>query len=204
MSYLPAISRGFMTGASLIIAIGAQNAFVLRQGVTKNYVFTTALICSLLDAFLIMIGISGIGKLLTEYVYLIPIARWGGSIFLIVYATLCLKAAISKTASLTEGSHTNLSLKALIISLCSISLLNPHVYLDTVILLGSIASSFPEKERILFTAGAILASFSWFFSLAFGGKKLSPILGKPSSWRILNLVTAIMMISIALSLMTSN
>src|SRR3989338_3359416 len=191
---------GCGAGAGLIIAIGAQNAFVLRQGILKNYVFITALICSLVDALLICLGVGGFGTILTSNAVLLASARWGGAVFLGYYGFRSFRS-VFKSQALELGPTTDKSdLKMTIGSVLALSILNPHVYLDTVVLLGSLGAQFLDYEHLFFALGAILASFLWFFTLGYGAGYLAPLFQKPLSWKILDFLTGSLMWVIALSL----
>jgi L-lysine exporter family protein LysE/ArgO len=192
--------KGFATGAGLIIAIGAQNAFILKQGILKNHVFVTVAICFVLDAILLTLGVAGFGKLLTANAVLLSCARWGGAAFLIYYGFRSFRA-VFKSESLTVdmGSHRP-NLRETIVSVLALTLLNPHVYLDTVILVGSIGSQFPASEQLFFTGGAIVASFLWFFGMGYGARYLAPLFRKPIAWKILDFIIGCVMTLIALSL----
>ena len=192
--------EGCGTGAGLIIAIGAQNAFVLKQGILKNYIFITVFICALIDALLICVGVGGFGTILTSNILLLTTARWGGAAFLFYYGFRSFRS-VFKTESLhLETSHEPPSLKVTLTTILALSLLNPHVYLDTVVLLGSIGAQFSLSERPFFALGAIFASFVWFFGLGYGASYLSPFFQKPRSWKILDFLIGCVMWIIALSL----
>jgi L-lysine exporter family protein LysE/ArgO len=193
--------EGCGTGAGLIIAIGAQNAFVLKQGILKNYVFVTALICALIDAFLISVGVGGFGAILTTNVWLLTIARWGGAIFLFYYGFRSFRAVFKTESLKLETGPERPDLKMTVGTVLALSLLNPHVYLDTVVLLGSIGAQFPASERVFFALGAMLASFVWFFTLGYGARYLSPLFQRPLSWKILDFLIGCIMWAIALSLL---
>lgn len=192
---------GFGTGAGLIIAIGAQNAFVLKQGLLRNRVFVTALFCALLDAFLIGIGVGGFGSALASNPFLLTCAKWGGALFLIYYGAKSFYAVFSSHTLDVHAPQRNPSLKSTLLTLSALSLLNPHVYLDTVVLLGSISAQFQKEERIFFGVGAAFASLVWFFSLCYGARFLAPLFRKPISWKILDFLIGCVMIAIALSLL---
>ena len=193
--------KGFSSSASLIIAIGAQNTFVVRQGLLCRYLFLTALICSLLDAVLISLGVLGFGHFISNYPLIIKIAKYFAILFLFTYGALSLKSAF-KTNSLNYDKNNNqLSLKKTLFMLFALALLNPHAYLDTVILLGTIASQQLLYEQFYFAIGAISASFIWFFALTYGSRLLAPLLHKPASWKILNIITALTMWGIAATLL---
>lgn len=192
--------KGFGTGASLIMAIGAQNAFVLKQGICKNYVFVTVFICALIDALLICAGVMGFGRLISSNPLVLEIARWGGALFLIIYG---LKSwhSVFKVESLKVDLTSELpNFSKSILILLAMSLLNPHVYLDTVILLGSIGTQFPDCERPYFIIGAIISSFVWFFALGYGARYLAPLFKNPLSWKILDGLIGCVMFLIAYSL----
>lgn len=189
--------EGCATGAGLIIAIGAQNAFVLKQGIMKNHVFATVFICCLIDAILIALGVGGFGAFLTSSPLLLNVAKWGGVGFLVLYGLRSFWAVL-KTESLTvEGGRERPDLKASILMILAFSLLNPHVYLDAVLLLGSIGAQFPQYERPFFALGAIVVSFVWFFSMGYGARFLAPLFAKPLSWKILDVVTGAIMLLLA-------
>ena len=191
--------KGLGTGAGLIIAIGAQNAFVLSQGIRKNHVLTIALICSLCDVLLICIGISGIGALVAKNAKLTTIATTGGAIFLFWYGFRSFLSAWKGDSIEIDNESLN-SLKAIVTATLAVTFLNPHIYLDTVVLMGSISSKFPGNGRYVFGAGAITASFLWFFSLSFGGRALAPYFKEPVAWKVLDTLIGIIMWLIAISL----
>jgi L-lysine exporter family protein LysE/ArgO len=193
--------EGCGTGAGLIIAIGAQNAFVLKQGILKNHVFITALICALVDAALIGVGVGGFGVLLTTNWLLLSLARWGGAVFLFYYGFRSFRAVFKSETLKFGGTPERLDLKMTVGTVLALSILNPHVYLDTVVLLGSIGAQFPESERLFFALGAILISFIWFFSLGYGARYLAPLFQKPLAWKILDFLIGCIMCAIALSLL---
>lgn len=193
--------EGFGSGAGLIIAIGAQNAFVLKQGILRRHLFITAVICSLIDILLITAGVLGLGAMITGIPLLMIAVTIGGSIFLIVYGIRSFLTAW-KPKVLNDGVETKnpVTLKATILTLLAFSLLNPHVYLDTVILLGSIGARHPVSQRISFITGASTASVLWFFGLAYGSAVLTPLFRKKLTWRILNLLIGCVMLLIAVKL----
>lgn len=195
-----AFLQGFGIGGGLILAIGAQNAFVLSQGIKKNYPLVIASICILCDATLILVGIGGVGAAVATNPLLSNIATWGGAIFLFWFGLNSLKSAL-KGGTLDTSNENTLSLKRIVITTFAITLLNPHVYLDTVVLLGSISGQFPNEERIIFGMGAITASVIWFLSLSMGARILAPIFKKQISWRILDGLVCCTMWTIATSLL---
>ena len=196
---LIALFKGMGTGAGLIIAIGAQNAFVLTQGLRRQYHWPIAGICSLFDAICITLGAAGMGVLVSQSPVLLEITKWGGALFLGWYGLNAFRSAFEDN-SLKGESRGVSTLKQAVITTLAITALNPHVYLDTVVLLGSIGSQQAEGLQIWFTVGAVCASFIWFFSLSFGARWLAPLFAKPIAWRILDLTIALVMWSIALSL----
>lgn len=194
-----AIPAGFLTGLSLIVAIGAQNAFVLRQGLRRQHVLAVVLICAFSDALLIVLGIAGLGAAINSLPILIEIFRYGGAAYLLWFAFGALKRAW-RPAILEASQSETASLRQAVVTSLALTYLNPHVYIDTVLLLGSIANQF--AERWLFGAGAAAASFIWFFSLGFGASWLGKFVKNPIFWRILDGFIAIVMVSIAAMLLT--
>ncbi|MBM3468829.1 MAG: amino acid transporter [Alphaproteobacteria bacterium] len=193
--------QGFGTGAGLIIAIGAQNAFVLKQGILKNHVLVTVLICTIIDVILIALGVGGFGRLLTTSPLLLEGARWGGAAFLLYYGFRSFRSILKTESLAIKNSKSNPpALKETVLTTLALSLLNPHVYLDTVILVGSVGAQYKSFERPIFALGAIIASICWFFSLGFGARYLKPIFSKPLSWKILDFIIGCTMWLIALSL----
>ncbi|MEE4165435.1 MAG: LysE/ArgO family amino acid transporter [Desulfocapsaceae bacterium] len=195
-----AFLQGFGTGGGLIVAIGAQNAFVLSEGVRGNYHIIIALICILCDAFFITLGVAGVGSTVAANPTVSQWVVWAGAAFLFVYGCRSLQSAI-KGGSLDSNSRPVQSLKAAIVATLAVTLLNPHFYLDTVILLGGISSRYDGNSRLLFWAGAVCASTFWFVALSSGGRLLAPLFQKKSAWRILDTLVWITMWSIAISLL---
>lgn len=198
-----ALLKGFTVSGGLIIAIGAQNAFVIRQGLLRRYLLMTALFCSCIDAFLILMGILGFGKLISTYPLCIEVSKYLAIVFLLLYGFLSLKSALQTKSLEASEERKPLSAKKTLGLLLALSLLNPHVYLDTVILLGSIASQQPSQDQLFFALGAIGASFIWFFAITYGSYFLSPLLSKSKSWKIIDCFVALTMWGIAVSLMSS-
>ena len=193
--------KGYTTGTSLIVAVGAQNAFVLRQGIAKSYVFIVALLCSIIDALMITAGVKGVGVLITGNPTLLFVAKYGGSAFLFYYGAKSFYNAMFKEHDITDVHIAKAKgLKATIITLLAMTLLNPHLYLDTMVLIGSIGAQFYGLERSIFLLGAIIASFVWFFVLSYGAGYLAPLFKKPTAWKILDVLIGIMMWGIAISL----
>lgn len=195
---------GLALGASLIMAIGAQNALVLRQGIKREHVFAVAGACTLIDWVLIIFGAGGFGSLIALFPAITSVAAWGGAAFLFVYGALSFHSA-TKSDTMTSDQHRGRepvggSLKAAIAATLAVSLLNPHVYLDTVVLLGSIAAQYESASRVLFVAGACTASAAWFFGLAFGARLLAPLFARPIAWRVLDVLIGVVMWTIATTL----
>ena len=202
MNILISLLKGFSASGGLIIAIGAQNAFVIRQGLKRQHLLLTALMCSIIDALLIVCGVIGFGYYISEYPLFIEIAKYCAIAFLFFYGLISLKSALrKKTFNNSVNGCEIYSKKKIIVSLLALSLLNPHVYLDTVILLGSIASQQPAHEQMYFACGAISASFAWFFAITFGAQFLAPLFQKENSWRIIDGFIAIIMWMIAFNLL---
>ena len=196
-----AFFTGFFLGLSLILAIGAQNTFVLRQGILQQHVFYVALFCAISDAALIFIGVNGISIFFDNFLNQFSNILYGvSSIWLSGYGIIRLISVFKSNSSINVEKTSAKGLLQTLITLFILTFANPHVYLDTVILIGSIAQQFYGDLKIVFTIGASLASFVFFFSLAYGAKMLAPIMKNPNSWRILDIVIAIIMFSIAFKL----
>lgn len=190
-----AIIPGFLAGLSLIIAIGAQNAFVIRQGLTKKYVLLTVLICAFSDAILIALGASGLGALIKSNKNILEFVRWFGVIYLLWFAFKSAKSVFKKEV-LNSAGEASANRKSVILTVLALTFLNPHVYLDTVILLGSISNQF-GTDKWFFVIGAMLASFIWFTAIGFGAKSASRFMSQPIFWKILDSIIALVMVSIA-------
>ncbi|MFI6076912.1 LysE/ArgO family amino acid transporter [Actinoplanes sp. NPDC051343] len=188
---------GFAASAVLIIAIGAQNAFVLRQGLRREHVLPVVLTCALSDLILILAGIGGLGAVVNARPGAVTAIRWVGSIFLIAYAVLAARRALRPSA-LNPAERAPATLRATLLACLAFTYLNPHVYLDTVLLLGSIAQQHPH--RWLFGLGAAAASLAWFTALGAGAHKLAPLLGRPAAWRLLDALIAVVMLGVAANL----
>ena len=195
---MQALITGFLTGLSLIVAIGAQNAFVLRQGLARSNVFLVVLICSVSDALLIALGVLGLGSAIESLPVLLEVVRWFGVGYLIWFGISSLRRAF-KAESLSASSNSAASIKQAVLTTLSLTFLNPHVYLDTVIFVGGLSHQFGD-QAFVFAVGAMTASFVWFFSLGFGASKLSPLMSKPVFWKILDIFIALVMFTIAISL----
>lgn len=197
---LAAFVAGFLLGGSLIIAIGAQNAFILRQGLLRSHVFVLCLICALSDALLIAAGVAGLGILVSHSPLLITAVTLGGAAFLAVYAFTALRRAMNPNA-LAAAKSGETALVPAILTCLAFTFLNPHVYLDTVLLIGGLSAQYEGQARLAFAVGAMSASFVWFFGLGYGARLLQPIFAKPSAWRVLDLLIAFVMAALALSLL---
>ena len=198
---LSALLTGFILGFSLILVIGAQNSFVLRQGLMGRHVFTVALFCSLSDAILIIIGVAGISIFLNNYINIISDWLFAvAAIWLTGYGLLRLKDAIKGNSALVAEGISNNGIATTLSSLVVLTFANPHVYLDTVILIGSVSQQFPGNTKLAYAIGATLASFIFFFSLAYGAKLLSPIMQRPIAWRVLDSFIAFVMFSLAIKM----
>lgn len=232
------LAAGLGLGFSLIVAIGAQNVFVLRQGIRREHVFAVAAICAVSDAVLIAAGVGGMGAALQAAPWLVGVARWAGAAFLVGYAFLAARRALRGTetglvvgedasagptggrvarsayrdrdgrgglgtgagaSSSTTGVATRTAVLPVVLTCLALTWLNPHVYLDTVVLLGSVGATHGD-ERWIFALGAMLASVVWFFALAYGARLLGGVLASPRAWRILDGIIAVVMLAIAVSL----
>ena len=189
---------GLLTGFSLIVAIGAQNAYVLRVGLTRQNVFVVVLICTLSDIALISLGVGGIGTIVRHAPQALEVFRWFGVAFLAIFALRSFLRA-TKPGSLSPSESTRTKVGPAILATLAFTFLNPHVYLDTVVLLGTLASQ-QGDARWRFGAGAAAASLVWFFGLGFGARRLAGLFAKPSTWRVLDGVIALTMIGLGVSL----
>ncbi|GAA1935500.1 LysE/ArgO family amino acid transporter [Microbacterium aoyamense] len=206
---LTSLFAGLGLGFSLIIAIGAQNLFVLRQGLRREHVLVVASICAVSDAALIALGVSGVGLVLHAVPWLIDVVRWAGAIFLVVYGLLAAKrawrpsgqalAVSSSDSAPTSSVTTATRLAPVVLTVLALTWLNPHVYLDTVFLLGTVANTHGDT-RWWFALGALVASVVWFFGLAVGARYLSRWLATARAWRTLDAVIAVVMIGLGISL----
>ena len=192
---------GFFLGFSLIVAIGAQNTFVLRQGILGQHVFYVALFCAVSDALLISIGVAGISFFLNNFISQNSDILFGlSAVWLAGYGTIRVRSAIKSNKTIDIEASSLKGLLPTISVAAFLTFLNPHVYLDTMILIGSISQQFSGYYKITFALGAVLASFVFFFSLAYGAQILTPIMLRPFSWRILDSLVALIMFTIALQL----
>ncbi|MBO9193658.1 LysE/ArgO family amino acid transporter [Rhizobium sp. NPDC090275] len=199
MFSISAALSGLFLGASLIIAIGAQNAFILRQGLLRSHVFILCLICALSDALLIAAGVAGLGTLVSQSPTLITVVSLGGMLFLGTYSFMAFRRALHPGA-IEAGTPEPLGLKAAVATCLAFTFLNPHVYLDTVVLLGSLSAAYHGADRLAYGLGAAAASFIWFFGLGYGARLLQPVFAKPAAWRVLDVLIGIVMALLAISL----
>jgi len=191
---------GLMMGLSLIVAIGAQNAFILRQGLRNEHVFAVCLACAVSDAALIVLGVTSLQQIARFMPWLDPVMRYGGAAFLVWYGARSLYSALRSSATLTAAEARTASFRQTLMTCLALTWLNPHVYLDTVVLLGTISTRYPGQQTS-FAAGAVTGSFLFFFSLGYGATWLRPIFSKPSSWRMLETLVAFTMWVIAFKLL---
>ena len=198
---IPSFLTGFFLGFSLIVAIGAQNTFVLRQGILGQHVFYIALFCALSDTLLISIGVAGISFFLNNFINQNLNILFGlSAVWLAGYGILRLKSVFKSDKTIEIEVSTLNGLFPTISIAAVLTFLNPHVYLDTMILIGSISQQFSGFYKITFALGACLASFVFFFSLAYGAKLLTPVIQRPFSWKILDSLIALIMFTLAIKL----
>ncbi|MGD9864858.1 MAG: LysE/ArgO family amino acid transporter [Pseudodonghicola sp.] len=193
-----AILPGFALGFSLILAIGAQNAFVLRQGLRREHVLAVVLTCALSDAVLIAAGVTGMGRLAQAAPWFAPLMRFGGAAFLIWYGAGNLWTAWRGGVALQAAGQGGRSLRATLVTCLALTWLNPHVYLDTVVLIGSVSAQYGDRAG--FGLGAAASSFAFFFALGYGARLLAPLLARPGAWRLLDGAIGLVMWSIAVRL----
>ena len=195
---MTATIAGMLAGFSLIIAIGAQNAFVLRQGIRREHVGVVVSICAACDFVLIIAGTLGVGALVTAHPVVLTVFKWAGAAYLLWFAFTSFRSAMHPQAlEMRESSPS----RSIVLSALAITLLNPHVYLDTVVMLGNLANQH-GPDRWWFTLGACLASLIWFPALGYGARALAGPLGRPGVWRLIALVIGMVMIAIAIRLIT--
>ena len=193
---------GFTASAAFILAIGPQNTFILRQGLARSHVFALALFCALSDAILITAGVAGFGYIVEMYPVLPEIMRWGGAAFLFVYGLLRFRAVMRNQYDVEITGQPVGLWKALAVC-AAFTWFNPHVYLDTVVLLGAISTEFPTtSEKVFFALGAMLPSFIFFFSLGYGARLLAPYMQSARAWRIMDVVIGVVMWLLALKLIS--
>jgi len=198
--YLSAILTGFTTGAGLIMAIGAQNAFALRQGLQRNFVWSVVAICSLGDIVLILSGVAGIGRLVTTWPGLLQILKFAGAGFLAVYGLMAAWRSIKGADVLKPAKENEESRTKVLMTCMAFTFLNPHVYLDTMVLVGSLSTRYPGTGKWMFGLGACISSVVWFTTLTFGARFLQPVFHRPVAWRVLDAAIAIFMLSLSIML----
>lgn len=191
---------GYLLGLSLIVAIGAQNAFVLRQGLRGDHVWAVTLTCAFSDALLILAGVEGLARVQAALPAIVPVMRYAGAAFLLAYAVRALRSALRPGAALSPAAGGGPGLAATLATCLALTWLNPHVYLDTVLLIGSVAAGHGEG-RHLFAAGAIAASFSFFLALGHGARLLRPLFARPGTWQALDAVIAVTMAALGMGLL---
>lgn len=199
MNLVSAGLSGFALGGSLIVAIGAQNAFILRQGLIRSHVFVLCLICALSDAVLIAAGVGGLGTIVRQSPLLISVVTLAGAVFLGSYSVMAFRRA-AKPGTMVAGAPQSMPLGKAVLACLAFTFLNPHVYLDTVLLLGSLSAAFEGAERVAYGAGAAIASFAWFFGLGYGARFLAPVFARPAAWRVLDVLIGIVMALLAIGL----
>ncbi|MES1965259.1 LysE/ArgO family amino acid transporter [Psychrobacter sp. AH5] len=192
---------GFLLGLSLIIAIGSQNAFVLKQGLKREHVFIICLFCAVSDALLISAGVAGFGAVTARFPQLVQIAKFAGVIFLLVYGLQSLYASVRLSHALTTEGQAVGSLKKALLLCIGFTWLNPHVYLDTLVLVGMVSTG--ASSKLTFAIGAISASFVFFFALGYGARLLRPLFAKPKAWNILDALVGLLMLYLAWHLYNS-
>lgn len=195
------VVRGALVSGSLIVAIGAQNAFVLKQGLLKNNIFWVVLICFLCDFALISLGVLGLGSIISSSSFLMVLLASLGGLFLMVYGARSIASAYNNenAMNIQKGQAKQSVTKTISLTL-AITLLNPHVYLDTVVIIGSIAGTLVWEEKVQFLLGAVCASFIWFFSIGYGSRLLLPIFKNPKAWKIIDFCIGTFMLILAYGL----
>ena len=193
--------NGLLVAFGLIMAIGTQNAFVLAQSLRREHHLPVAACCVVCDALLVAAGVFGLATILAQNPVLLSVARWGGAVFLLWYGTQALRRAFANSSLEQSAGQTARSLKAVMLSALAVTLLNPHVYLDTVLLIGSLGAQ--QSVPGAYVIGAASASLLWFFTLALGAAWLAPWLARPGTWRLLDLLVAVMMYTVAVQLIVA-
>lgn len=193
--YAPDFLSGFLLGLSLIIAIGSQNAFVLKQGLKREHIFFVCLFCALSDAILISAGVGGFGAVTARYPHIVDVAKFAGVVFLLGYGLQSLYASVRLSQALTVEGQVVSSLKKALLLCFGFTWLNPHVYLDTLVLVGMVSTG--ASSKLVFAAGAVSASFFFFFALGYGARLLKPLFAKPKAWNVLDALVGILMLYLA-------
>lgn len=198
---VPAFLSGFALSAALIVAIGAQNIFVLRQGLRREHVAPVVLFCGSADALLILAGVGGVGAFLAGAPHLTNVLSLGGAAFLAWYGIAALRRSTKPSAMTIAETASGATLPRVLMATTAFTFFNPHVYLDTVLLMGAAGSAQPEPVRPVFVAGAVAASFSWFTALGFGARLVQPLFARPAAWRLLDVAVGVVMLALAASLL---
>ncbi|HCH27526.1 MULTISPECIES: LysE/ArgO family amino acid transporter [Psychrobacter] len=193
--YAPDFLSGFLLGLSLIIAIGSQNAFVLKQGLKREHIFFVCLFCALSDAILISAGVGGFGAVTARYPHIVDVAKFAGVVFLLGYGLQSLYASVRLSQALTVEGQVVSSLKKALLLCFGFTWLNPHVYLDTLVLVSMVSTG--ASSKVVFAAGAVSASFFFFFALGYGARLLKPLFAKPKAWNVLDTLVGILMLYLA-------
>jgi L-lysine exporter family protein LysE/ArgO len=196
---MTALLPGFLTMATLIVAIGAQNAYVMRSGLARQHVGLVVAVCALSDALLVVAGVLGVGGLVTAHPGLLTAVRWVGAAYLVGYGLVCLRNARHPKA--LDAGLATLSRSGVLATVGALTWLNPHVYLDTVLLVGSLANQRGPEGRWWFATGAAAASLAWFTALGHGARLLAPLFARPATWRVLDVAIALVMFTIAATLL---
>jgi L-lysine exporter family protein LysE/ArgO len=189
---------GLITGLALIVAIGAQNAFVLHQGIRREHVGVVVALCTVSDAMLITAGTLGVGVVVTQAPAALIVLKWAGAIYLLCWAARSFAASVTPS---TLAGYAARSRGSVVSTTLAVTYLNPHVYLDTVVLLGGLANQHGLEARWVFVTGAVAASAAWFPALGYGAQALSAVLSSPRSWQVIEAVTGVVMLGIAVKLM---
>ena len=200
MTDTSAFASGFALSAALIVAIGAQNAFVLRQGLRCEHVGPVVAFCAASDLLLMSAGVAGVGAVLAQVPALLLALTLGGALFLASYGMLALRRAARPAALQAAGGNGTASLRSVLARTAGFTFLNPHVYLDTLLLVGSVGAGFAATERPVFVAGAAVASALWFVSLGYGARLAAPLLARPQAWRVLEGIIGLIMLGLAAGL----
>lgn len=195
---LPDAVAGFLTGGALILAIGAQNVFVLRQGISRSHVFTVVAICAASDMLLIAAGVAGMGGLVQRFPSFVTVARLVGAAFLACYGLMAARRVFG-SERLDVGSAGRVSRRTAALTCLAFTWLNPHVYLDTIVFLGSVAAT--HARPWAFGVGAMTASLAWFTGLGYGARVLAPLFARPAAWRVFDALVAVVMLSLAVLLL---
>ncbi|ATQ77770.1 amino acid transporter [Massilia violaceinigra] len=200
MSYVSPFFNGLVLCSGLIVAIGSQNAHVLRTGLKREHVGLTVAACIVIDAVLIGLGVAGVGTLVQSSPLLLGAARWGGAAFLLWYGLRSWRAVFASAALTVAPEAARTGARQALVSVVALSLLNPHVYLDTVVLLGAIGGNFTPPERPAFALGAMSASAVWFCALGYGATRLSGLFARPAAWKWIDGLTGTMMLALSASI----